>query len=1445
VRLRSTLSDVETFGSTSDLLDEATMDAYIELQSTASASVQTSSTHTRAAPDERGALDVLGNPVVLYYPRCSEAPSLSPWNATTRTSWREMLDVDPPVGLSECEQRQWRQEVLELHSIDIAVAEYRSRYAQVQTRTKLTSSELLDRRSSQREMVSAGWFTKVAAQLHADMLAWASGESPSELRKRSKVPTATFGALLNDSTSGPRDVALDAVRRLIAKPREAGVPHVLEALLAAEERVLALPREAKPQDVRRAIELVGAHGTPAAQTERATLARQIKSARNGKVGKRRRQAVVAPAEAAAAGAAEADASAGSEAAATAEGGATPAEPDLRSVLGDDIYCRWAAETQLRSTYEKNLSERLEKLAEHLAAISLNHVTSELLQPSEVEGVQLTRLAIELATMVQSHYQREDLVRYRSEQLREIEGDAPRDRREIEVDAPRDRREIEGDAPRDRREIEGDAPRDRREVEVAGELSLEGEDGPRDGGLAGEDAGEDAHEQRARLIGYKRKQVVTAASFNERQVAKAIRSLRNGPGGEGNGPALGPQWGSALKVQLGGYLVRTLVQNAFFRPRGDEMARARKVYWAMVEQVMARDTSDGGGGGGGDDDWAFQIARDLPEGWDRPEPSSLHEIDEDEDDGRMDGRMARETLDEDAAVAAAQAADGWLGDEDDDLFAPSQQSALARPDMLPAALEGTSPSGSPEAASGANEPHANGMYEPRNDGRNELHTGGENEFGPAAFCVYQKNGASLREKLGGGGGRRKKQYESLTYVCAHPLLYDTLVAGDLRFLRHTLDPEAKPMLTPPLAWSKPGVGEMPRGGQLHIATQFVRTDSVQHAQIIKSTPQEVMQPMLDGLNALSRTEWRVNKRVLSLVEFMWEAYPSGLPFIPDCPSAVEMPPPPSLPPMPPPDASHEQQSAYDKEIDALNARYSEELNVARLRQYNFQSQRISARLKLDVAAEFADTPFYFPHNLDFRGRVYAVGPHLQYLGDDLARGLLQFALAKPLGESGHFWLKVQLANLYGKDKLPLHERAAWTEARIAEGLVRSVDEQPLAEASSTWWMGAENPVQALQCVFELQAVERHLDEGGLARDFHSALPVQQDGSCNGLQHYAALGRDRLGATQVNLVPADRPSDVYSGVTLLVQQQVAASAARPLSREVRCEVSRSEGVSCASAAAAAKELEGLDEAAIAARDAEIEAARLLDGLISRKVVKQTVMTSVYGVTRIGARDQIYNRLKDINDAGGFVRPMSRDELRRLAQYTSKLTFGSMGEVFSGATNAMGWLADVATQIAKDTNQPVVWGTPLGWPVLQPYFNVKGRRVKTPFNMATIYDPDQLDLLDDNSKAPVLKAKQRSALPPNYVHSLDSSHMLMTATRCVNEGLTFAAVHDSFWTHACDVPRMNVLLREAFIELHTATNLKCLHAELMERFPQVRWDRLPPPPEQGDLDITCVRDSTYFFS
>jgi DNA-directed RNA polymerase len=48
-------------------------------------------------------------------------------------------------------------------------------------------------------------------------------------------------------------------------------------------------------------------------------------------------------------------------------------------------------------------------------------------------------------------------------------------------------------------------------------------------------------------------------------------------------------------------------------------------------------------------------------------------------------------------------------------------------------------------------------------------------------------------------------------------------------------------------------------------------------------------------------------------------------------------------------------------------------------------------------------------------------------------------------------------------------------------------------------------------------------------------------------------------------------------------------------------------------------------------------------------------------------------------------------------------------------------------------------------------------------------------------VLRIRQRSAFPPNYIHSIDSAHMMRTATACQGAGICFAGVHDSFWTHA----------------------------------------------------------------
>lgn len=89
----------------------------------------------------------------------------------------------------------------------------------------------------------------------------------------------------------------------------------------------------------------------------------------------------------------------------------------------------------------------------------------------------------------------------------------------------------------------------------------------------------------------------------------------------------------------------------------------------------------------------------------------------------------------------------------------------------------------------------------------------------------------------------------------------------------------------------------------------------------------------------------------------------------------------------------------------------------------------------------------------------------------------------------------------------------------------------------------------------------------------------------------------------------------------------------------------------------------------------------------------------------------------------------------------------------------------KIIANQNDPVMWLTPLGLPVVQPYKKSYKGVVATPLQSVTFkYSPES---------CPVNKSKQRTAFPPNYVHSLDSSHMLMTAMSCYNKDITFAAV------------------------------------------------------------------------
>ncbi|RYR76886.1 hypothetical protein HN51_002249 [Arachis hypogaea] len=591
--------------------------------------------------------------------------------------------------------------------------------------------------------------------------------------------------------------------------------------------------------------------------------------------------------------------------------------------------------------------------------------------------------------------------------------------------------------------------------------------------------------------------------------------------------------------------------------------------------------------------------------------------------------------------------------------------------------------------------------------------------------------------------------------------DPLVLTGLDKSAHHMLMPYMPMLIPPKKWKG-----YEKGGHLFLPSYIMRTHGSKKQQdTLKNVKRTQMQKVFEALDVLGSTKWRINRRILAVVEAVWAGggNTAGLIDRKDVP----------IPARPPVDDPKQIQEWK------WNVMKAKKINAER------HSLRCDTELKLSVARKMKDEEgFYYPHNLDFRGRAYPMHSHLNHLSCDLCRGLLEFAEGKPLGKSGLQWLKIHLANLYagGVEKLSYDGRLTFVENHLHD-IFDSAD-NPVN--GNRWWLMAEDPFQCLATCINLSEALRSSSPSS----FISHLPIHQDGSCNGLQHYAALGRDTMEAAAVNLVAKEKPADVYSEIAVRVHDIMRRDCKKDPSTYPNALL-----------------------------------AKVLIDQIDRKLVKQTVMTSVYGVTFVGAREQIKRRLEE----KGLI---TDDKLLFAAAcYAAKVTLKALEEIFGAARDIMGWLGDCAKVIASE-NEAVRWTTPLGLPVVQPYCRNERHLVRT-----------SLQILALKREGNTVDAKkQRTAFPPNFVHSLDGSHMMMTALACRDAGLCFAGVHDSFWTHACDVENMSQILREKFVELYDMPILENLLEDFQTSYPGLVF---PPLPERGDFDLRKVLDSPYFFN
>nr|CAC80138.1 DNA-dependent RNA polymerase [Spinacia oleracea] len=607
-----------------------------------------------------------------------------------------------------------------------------------------------------------------------------------------------------------------------------------------------------------------------------------------------------------------------------------------------------------------------------------------------------------------------------------------------------------------------------------------------------------------------------------------------------------------------------------------------------------------------------------------------------------------------------------------------------------------------------------------------------------------------------GPENKKTGRRFGMIECDPLI----IKGLEKTPRHIVIPYM-PMLVPPEKWTG-----YDKGAYLVLRSFVMRTHGSKHQRVaVRRASEEQLKSVFEALDTLGNTKWRVNKKVLSIVDRVWAN--GGR--LADLVDRDDVP----LPEKP------------DTEDESELKRWKWKVRSLKKENRERHSQRCDVELKLAVARKMKDEEgFFYPHNVDFRGRAYPMHPYLNHLGSDMCRGILEFAEGRAVGKSGLRWLKIHVANLYagGIDKLSLEGRIAFTENHL-DDIFDSVD-KPLE--GRCWWLKAEDPFQCLAVCIELAEALRSTRPEA----FKSHIPVHQDGSCNGLQHYAALGRDELGATAVNLVAGEKPADVYSGIASRVLSIMEADAK--------------------------KDPTDFPDTVL---------ARKLINQVDRKLVKQTVMTSVYGVTYIGAREQIKRRLKE---RAAFS---DDTEIYGAACYVARITLTALGEMFQAARSIMSWLGDCAKIIASE-NQPVRWITPLGLPVVQPYCK-KGRHlIKTSLQMLTL----------EKETEKIMVRRQKSAFPPNFVHSLDGSHMMMTAVACKHAGLNFAGVHDSYWTHACDVDQMSSILREKFVELYDQPILENLLETFQQSYPTLSF---PPLPDRGDFELRDVLDSPYFFN
>jgi DNA-directed RNA polymerase len=552
--------------------------------------------------------------------------------------------------------------------------------------------------------------------------------------------------------------------------------------------------------------------------------------------------------------------------------------------------------------------------------------------------------------------------------------------------------------------------------------------------------------------------------------------------------------------------------------------------------------------------------------------------------------------------------------------------------------------------------------------------------------------------------------------------------------------------------------------------LVKASNRRYLEELKNRGHE-MKPVYDAVNIMQETEWVINKPIYEVILSLINS-DSSLGHLPTNPQEIELP-------IKPVDIETNKESLVQ---------WKRQASLVYKERAKSKSKYIQVRQIIEEARLLLDRSFFYPYQLDFRGRIYPKPAMLSPQGADYSRALIKFKFGKQMKENNSFDdFAIAGAGLYGEvDKEDIQTRLDWVKERLDTFI--GYAKEPL---TNTDWAKADKPFCFLAWCFEL----RDFAETDYDANFITTLPIQSDCSNSGLQHYSAMMRDPVGGKATNLIPSNKPEDVYR----IVAQKVIMKL----------------------------------------RDkTEPMAKQWLDYGIDRKLCKKPVMCLPYSLTQYSCRqyiqDHVEKELKEKNKPHNFG-----SDLFKATNYLTPIVWESINDVIVGAKEIMGFLKKVSRLVASE-NLPVTWTTPkpLNFPVQMMCYKKESKRVKTKMGDSII----KLSIQSDTDE--IDKRKTAQSICPNLIHSLDASCLMLAVIKAKDKGVAnFSLIHDSFGCVAPDVHKLSEAIREAFCEVYEQDVLTNWAMEMKQMLSNKNAKKFPHIPERGNLDLSLVKQSIFF--